>query len=77
MTDTTNKPADNWSAVGFRAENAKWKKGRGGFGKAGTAGVKVNTTWDQANLWAQSSFLLESVPKALKLSLIHDEDVRI
>lgn len=72
---TTKKPADGWSAVGFRAENAKWKQGQAPFGKAGTPGVSVKTGWEQPNLWAQSSFLLESVPKKLRLALIHDEDV--
>ena len=72
---TTKKPADNWSAVGFRAENAKWKKGVAGFGTKSTPGARVNTRWNKPDLWAQTTFLLESVPKALKLSLHHDEDV--
>ncbi|MDP7496314.1 MAG: DUF1553 domain-containing protein, partial [Roseibacillus sp.] len=72
---TTTKPGNNWSAVNFRAENQKWKRGRAGFGKAGTPGVKINTQWDSKELWAQGTFLLESIPKKLRLSLIHDEDV--
>lgn len=72
---TTTKPGSNWSAVNFRAENQKWKRGRAGFGKTGTAGVKINTQWDSKDLWAQGTFLLESIPEKLRLSLIHDEDV--
>ncbi len=72
---TTDKPADNWSAVGFRAENANWKAGQAGFGTNGTPGARVNTVWNTPNLWAQATFLLESIPKSLRLSLIHDEDV--
>ncbi|MBT44428.1 MAG: hypothetical protein CL922_03150 [Deltaproteobacteria bacterium] len=71
---TTSKPAANWSAVNFRAENQKWKKGRAGFGKPGTPGVKIHTQWDRKELWAQGTFLLESIPEKLRLSLIHDED---
>ena len=72
---TTENPPADWSAVGFRAENAKWKKGAAGFGSQGAPGAKVNTAWTTNDLWAQTTFLLESTPKALKLSLIHDEDV--
>ncbi len=72
---TTSKPGDNWSAVNFRAENEKWKKGIAGFGKEGTPGIKLNTKWETKELWAQGTFLLESIPKKLRLSLIHDEDV--
>ena len=74
---TTRKPSANWSAVNFRAENEKWKRGLAGFGKAGTPGVKVNTEWSSKELWAQGTFLLESIPEKLRLSLIHDEDVEI
>lgn len=72
---TTKKPADNWSAVGYRAENEKWKRGKAGFGTAETPGAKINTNWDTKDLWAQGTFLLETIPKKLRLSLIHDEDV--
>lgn len=74
---STRKPSANWSAVNFRAENEKWKRGLAGFGKAGTPGVKVNTEWSSKELWAQGTFLLESIPEKLRLSLIHDEDVEI
>ena len=74
---TTSKPPENWSAVNFRAENEKWKRGAVGFGKAGTPGIKVNTEWATRDLWAQATFLLESIPGKLRLSLIHDEDVEI
>ncbi len=74
---TTRKPSPNWSAVNFRAENQKWKKGVAGFGKTGTPGVSVNTEWTSKELWAQATFLLESIPDKLRLSLIHDEDMEL
>ena len=74
---TTRKPSANWSAVNFRAENEKWKSGLAGFGKAGTPGIKINTEWNSKELWAQATFLLESIPDKLRLSLIHDEDTEI
>jgi hypothetical protein len=74
---TFKKPANNWSAVGFRAENEKWKKGEAGFGTKGTPNSRIGTEWKTRDLWAQRTFLLESVPKSLKLSLYHDEDVEL
>ncbi|MDB4544637.1 PSD1 and planctomycete cytochrome C domain-containing protein [Akkermansiaceae bacterium] len=69
-------PADGWSEVGFRAENHQWKTGKSGFGTQGP-GMIVNTQWASPELWLQTSFLLEEIPKSLKLSLHHDENVQI
>lgn len=67
---------DGWSEVGFRAENHQWKKGKAGFGTKGPKMV-VHTKWNTPELWLQTSFLLEEIPKRLNLSLHHDEDVEI
>ena len=33
--------------------------------------------WDNRDSWDQATFLLESIPDKLRLSLIHDEDVEM
>ena len=72
----SSKPVDGWSEVGFRAENHQWKKGKAGFGSSGPK-MLVNTKWDSAKIFLQTSFLLEEIPKKLNLSLHHDETVQI
>ena len=72
----STKKVDGWSEVGFRAENNQWKKGKAGFGTTGPEFV-VNTPWNTPEIWLQTSFLLEEVPKKLDLSLHHDETVEI
>lgn len=73
---TTSLPAEGWSEVGFRAEKAHWKSGLAGFGTTGPE-RRVQTTWDTPNLWLQTTFLLEEVPKQVRLSLHHDEEVEL
>ena len=74
---TTEKPSDGWSAVGFRAENEGWKQGLAGFGRKGTPGLEARTEWHTPELWAQTTFLLERIPKSLRIALLHDEAVEV
>ena len=74
---TTTKPADGWSDVGFRAENAGWKLAPGGFGTKGTPNCNPRTDWNTPDIWLQTSFLLTTVPKELILTVYHDEDAEI
>ncbi len=73
---TTNKPADDWFTVGFRAEG--WASGRSGFG-GGTPNTKKlgRTSWTTPELWLQKTFLLESLPEGLEFSVYHDDDAEI
>jgi len=73
---TTTKPADNWSEVGFRAENAKWKIGVAPFG-TNVPNEKAKTAWKTRDIWLQTGFHLTVVPDRLKMSVYHDEDVEI
>jgi hypothetical protein len=73
---TVTQPADGWEAVGFRAEKAAWQMGLGGFG-TNAPEAKVRTKWDTPELWLQTTFLLEEIPKALSLSLHHDEELEL
>ncbi|MCP4846344.1 MAG: DUF1553 domain-containing protein [Verrucomicrobiaceae bacterium] len=73
---TTDKPADNWSEVGFRAENAKWKLGEAPFG-TDVPNEKPKTEWKTKDLWLQTGFHLTSIPADLKMSAYHDEDIEV
>ncbi len=73
---TTEKPAADWSAVGFRAQEAKWKSGIAPFGGA-VPNEKGKTPWNTENIWLQTSFQLTVIPKALKMQAYHDEDIEV
>lgn len=73
---TTRKPGKDWNAVGFRAERQGWKKGRGAFGTEVPNGAP-RTPWTTKELWLQTTFLLEDIPKGVAMSLHHDEDCEV
>ncbi|MCW1915647.1 DUF1553 domain-containing protein [Luteolibacter sp. GHJ8] len=73
---SVTKPADDWSAVGFRAEQANWQQGVAPFGTA-SANAQARTVWTGSDIWLQTSFGLESIPKAVMIHLFHDEDATI
>jgi hypothetical protein len=73
---TFEKPAEDWSAVSFRAERANWLEGQAGFGTA-APGVQSRTVWTSQDIWLQTSFGLETIPKAVLIHLYHDEDVEM
>ena len=73
---TTEKPSDDWSAVGFRAKEAKWKLGTAPFGGS-VPNEKGKTAWNTPDIWLQTSFQLTSIPKALRMQVYHDEDAEI
>ena len=73
---TTTKPAEDWSAVSFRADRANWQQGPAGFGTA-APGVQARTVWTGEDIWLQTTFGLQSIPKSVLLHLYHDEDIEI
>ncbi|MFP6874325.1 MAG: PSD1 and planctomycete cytochrome C domain-containing protein [Verrucomicrobiales bacterium] len=73
---TTGKPGDNWSAVGFRAENEKWKVGAAPFGTS-VPNEKPKTAWNTKDIWLQTGFQLTAIPAGLKMSAYHDEDIEV
>lgn len=72
---STEKPGDDWFEVGF--DHSKWDLGKGGFGREGTPGSKVNTKWHTSDIWLRKNFRLAAIPKTLRLSVHHDEDVQV
>jgi mono/diheme cytochrome c family protein len=73
---TMEAPEKDWSAVSFRAEEQGWKQGEAGFG-TNVPDAKPRTPWNTGEIWLQTTFLLETIPTALVLSLYHDEDIKI
>lgn len=73
---TLKEPAAEWSTVGFRADQAGWQQGLAGFGTA-APGVQAQTVWNGREIWLQTTFGLEAIPKSLLLHLYHDEDAEI
>lgn len=73
---TMEQPANDWSAVSFRAEEQGWKEGEAGFGTT-VPGAKARTQWTTRDIWLQTTFLLESIPTTMLMSLYHDEDIEI
>ena len=54
-----------------------WKSGYGGFGTKGTPGSHVRTVWKNKDLWLRTTFRLAAIPKTLRMTLHHDEDVEV
>jgi beta-galactosidase len=69
------KPAPNWMATDF--DDAKWRRGFGGFGTRNTPGARIGTQWNTPNIWLRKDFVLESIPAKPALFLHHDEDVEV
>ncbi|KAA3614529.1 MAG: DUF1553 domain-containing protein [Planctomycetota bacterium] len=67
--------ADGWPMPGFDDRN--WKEGHAGFGRRQTPGAVVRTDWHAGQLFMRTRFALTKIPRALILSLHHDEDVQV
>jgi hypothetical protein len=73
---TFEKPADDWSSVGFRPETSGWKKGAAGFGMQVPNSVP-RTEWKTKDIWIHKEFRLTKVPKKIDLTLHYDDDVEV
>lgn len=73
---TVGAPADDWSTVGFRAEQARWQQGEAPFGTA-VPGLQARTPWTSPDIWLQTSFGLDAIPSNVVLHLAHDEDIEL
>ena len=69
------KPSPDWIEVGYNDQ--EWKSGFGGFGTKGTPGSHVRTDWKSKDIWLRTTFRLAAIPKTLRMSLHHDEDVEV
>ena len=69
------KPSQDWIEVGYNDQD--WKSGFGGFGTRGTPGSHVRTVWNGKDIWLRTTFRLAAIPKTLRMTLHHDEDVEV
>ena len=59
-------------------DDQEWKRGKAGFGKQGTPGLRLGTEWHSQDIWLRRRFKLKKVPTdELKLSLLYDEDTEV
>jgi len=75
---TTTDPGEGWQqSVAPQCE--QWKSGKGGFGKPGTPGGRVQTLWNTPDVWLRGEYVLAKDQDAAKLSLevCHDEDFEV
>ncbi len=75
---TTNKPGKGWDKPGGECQ-VEWKTGEGGFGKKGTPGGTIRTTWTTPDIWMLGEYVLKEDQDVTKLSLevCHDEDFEV
>ena len=75
---TWNYSLENHRTIGSRwFDHSKWDSGKGGFGREGNPGSKVNTKWHTSDIWLRKNFRLVAIPKTLRISLHHDEDAQV
>lgn len=74
---TTSDPGAGWEQIDF--DDAKWERGRAGFGTDGTPAVQVRTRWDGPRIWLRTQVELPELSPndRLSLRLFHDEDVEV
>jgi len=73
---TTEKPTQNWMQPGF--VDSKWPEGKSGFGKRGTPGALIGTTWDTTDIWLRKEVdIPKEKSKNLQFWVHHDEDAEI
>jgi hypothetical protein len=75
---TMTEPEDTWRWP--EGDVSQWKKGNGGFGKAGTPGAIVGTQWvgDNTTIWIRRDIVLpDAIPEGLALRVHHDEEASI
>jgi hypothetical protein len=72
---TTERPADDWSAVAFRPQS-DWKSGKVGIG-SGVKDRSIATDLDFDELWMQTTFSLTEVPGSLQLAAAHSGAIEV
>ncbi|MFT6108814.1 MAG: hypothetical protein ACJA2W_001727 [Planctomycetota bacterium] len=66
---------DSWPSPAF--DDAGWERGLAAFGKRGTAGANIRSTWTTPTIQLRTTFRLEEIPNTLLLTYLHDEDVKV
>jgi len=73
---TTERPAEGWFQPTFGASG--WRRGKGGFGTAGTPSAFIGTEWNGREIWVRREFDLPTGKlDDLQLYIHHDEDADV
>ena len=72
---TLRRPAEGWHQADF--DDTAWSEGFGGFGRHGTPGSRVGTTWATKRIWLRKWFELPSIPANPALMIHHDEPAKV
>lgn len=74
---TTTDPGKGWQQPGFAARD--WQEGVGGFGRAGTPGLRCQTPWLTPDIWLRGLFEVKSdlTGHELVSQTYYDEDVEV
>jgi len=75
---TTVDPGTGWMLPDAKLADG-WKTGQAGFGKVGTPGGRVKSTWRTPDIWLRTTYVMPKGLDASKLSLevCHDEDFEV
>ncbi len=73
---TFTAPPEDWYEPAF--DDAAWSEGGAGFGRAGTPGAVIRTTWETDGIWVRRTFdLPRGSTDDLWLFIHHDEDAEV
>ncbi|MCA9248668.1 MAG: PSD1 domain-containing protein, partial [Planctomycetales bacterium] len=70
-----SEPTADWIEPGY--DDAAWPRSGGGFGNPATPGSTVGTGWNTTDIWLRTTFLAKAIPRALTLTIHHDENVEV
>ncbi|MGQ9732704.1 MAG: sugar-binding domain-containing protein [Candidatus Zipacnadales bacterium] len=73
---TTQTPPDSWIQPDF--DDSSWGIGLGGFGRQGTPGAIIGTTWETEDIWLRRTVMVSEINgRYLFLLIHHDEDAEV
>ncbi len=72
---TFQPPSDDWMQPDY--STTSWDRGPAGFGRDGTPGAVVRTSWMTTDIWLRKWFEIDDASARLAIELHHDNDCEI